>query len=396
MINDKMFELGNSASIIRELFEYGKKRKKIIGNENVFDYSIGNPSNPAPEIVNETLTKLLKEKSSIELHGYTSAQGDYEVRTAIANYLNKTYGCAESGDLIYLTVGAAAALTISLHAILCTGDEVIVFAPYFPEYKVFIEQAGGKVVVVNCEIPSFQIDFCALRKAITKNTKAIIIDSPNNPTGVVLTNETITLLAKVLNEKEKEFHHPIYLISDEPYRELIYDDTKYPFVTNFYDNTIVCYSFSKSLSLAGERIGYILVGSKTVDAKRLYTAVCGAGRALGYVCAPAIFQYMLPACLGHTADLSVYQKNRDMLYQELTKIGYEVVYPNGAFYLFVKALEEDDLSFSKRAQAYELLLVPSKSFGFSGYVRISYCVNPKMIENSLKAFRALYDFYNKR
>lgn len=388
-----MYELGNKASSIRELFEYGKMRKKVVGEDNVFDYSIGNPSNPSPSIVNETLIRLINEVDKVSLHGYTSAPGDYEVRTAIASYLNKTYGCFESADLIYLTVGAAAAITISLHAILNVGDEVIVFAPFFPEYRVFVEKAGGVLRVVKANPVNFEIDFEALKEAFNEHTKAVIIDSPNNPTGVILKEKTIMMLASYLKEASNKYHHDIYLISDEPYRELIYEDLKYPFATNYYDSSIVCYSFSKSLSLPGERIGYVLVGNKLKDKEKIYKAICGAGRALGYVCAPALFQYMIPSCLGVTSDLSVYKHNRDLLYNGLVAIGYEVVYPEGAFYLFVKALEDDDEHFSMVARGYDLLIVPSKSFGFDGYVRLSYCVKEEMIKKSFNAFKKLYNEY---
>ena len=295
MINEKSYALGNTGSAIRELFEYGKKRKQVIGEDNVFDYSIGNPSIPSPSIVNETLIKIIKEVEPTKLHGYTSAVGDLNVREAIANYVNKTYNTEESANMIYLTCGAAASLTISLNALLNPKDEVITFAPFFPEYRVFVEKANGKLVVVESKKDDFQIDFNALEKAINKNTKAIIINSPNNPTGVVLKEETIIKLGKFLNEKSALFGNPIYLISDEPYRELVYDEkTVVPYVTKYYENTIVCYSFSKSISLPGERIGYILVGHNCNDKVTVYKAVCGAGRALGFVCAPALFQYMIP------------------------------------------------------------------------------------------------------
>ncbi len=393
MYNQKMYELGDKPSIIRELFEYGKAKKALIGEDSVFDFSIGNPSNPSPKVVNDTLINLLNSVDSVKLHGYTSAVGDYDVRWEIARYLNKTYGCKVSGDLIYLTVGAAAAITICLHALLNEGDEVIILAPFFPEYKVFVENALGVVRIVNCRCDNFEIDFDALTKAINAKTKAIIIDSPNNPTGVVYSKECISKLGMVLKDKEKVFNHPIYLLSDEPYRELIYDDMMYPFVTNYYDDSIVCYSFSKSLSLAGERIGYIVVGSNAFCHQNLYKAICGAGRALGYVCAPSLFQYMIPSCLGTFASIDVYKANRDLLYQGLQAIGYEIIYPKGAFYMFVKALEKDAIAFSNKAKQYELLLVPSDSFGYQGYVRISYCVSKDMIIRSMDAFKKLYDEY---
>lgn len=396
MINKKMYELGNKGSDIRELFEYGKKRKALVGNDNVFDFSLGNPNVSSPKEVNETLIKLLQEEDSTVLHGYTSAPGDINVRKKIASYLNDTYSCTVDGQLIYLTVGAAAALTISLNAIINDGDEVVVIAPYFPEYKVFIEKANGKIKVVNSLVPSFKPDLNKLSDAINENTKAIIINYPNNPTGVLLNEEEIKELCLLLKQKEKQYNNIIYLISDEPYRELIYSDIKYPFITNYYDNSIVCYSFSKSLSLPGERIGYVLVNPKASNSIDLYKAICGAGRSLGYVCAPALFQYMIPNCLGLTSDLNIYKTNREILYNSLKEYGYDVVMPEGAFYLFVKALGDNSYEFSNLAKSYDLLLVPSDSFGYSGYVRISYCVDTKQVLNSLRAFKRLIEDFKEK
>ena len=393
MVNEKMRDLGARRSVIRELFEYGKKRKAEIGAENVFDFSIGNPSVPSPKKVNEVLSDLILQKDPVALHGYTSAQGDAGVRSAIADYVEKTYSAKADPDLIYLTVGAAASLTVSLTAILNPGDEVILLAPFFPEYRVFVERTGAKVVDVLCDTKTFQPDFEAIESAITEKTRAIIVNSPNNPTGAVLTEESVRELARVLAEGERRFGAPIYLIADEPYRELVYGDVKVPYLPNYYHNTIVCYSFSKSLSLPGERIGYILVSPLADDVTALYQAVCGAGRALGFVCAPALFQYMIPQVLGLTSDLSIYDANRRILYEALTAYGYEVVKPDGAFYLFVKALEEDAKAFCERAKEYELLLVASDSFGCPGYVRISYCVTTEQIERSLPAFKALAESY---
>ena len=397
MISEKMKALGVKKSVIREIFEYAKHRKAEIGAENVFDYSIGNPSVPSPDIVKETLTSLLTEKDPAILHGYTSAQGDLGVRKSIADYLNATYAAGVSEDLIYLTVGAAAALTISLNAVLAdnANEEVIVFAPFFPEYKVFIEKAGGKLVAVPAKAPDFQIDFDAFEKAISPKTKAVIVNSPNNPTGVVLSEDTIRKLSEILEAAEKSYGHSIYLIADEPYRELVYGSIEVPYLTKFYNDTLVCYSFSKSLSLPGERIGYVLVSPKATMASDVYAAILGAGRALGFVCAPALFQYLIPSCLGKTADISVYEKNRTLLYENLTNNGYTCASPDGAFYLFVKALEEDAYAFCERAKQYELLLVPSDDFGYPGYVRIAYCVTTEQIERSLPAFKALAASYKE-
>lgn len=395
MINKQMYELGVKPSAIRNLFEYGKQRKALIGEENVFDFSLGNPSVPSPEIVNESLIKLINEKNPQELHGYTSAVGDNNVRNAIASYLNKIYDVNVLPNLIYMTVGAAAALTISLNAILNGGDEVIVIAPFFPEYKVFIEKAHGKVVIANSDKKTFKPDLEDLKSKININTKAIIINYPNNPTGVVLNEEDYINLTNVIKEKEKELNKTIYLLSDEPYRELVYTNNKTPFVTKYYDNSIVCYSFSKSLSLPGERIGYILVSPSCANCNEVFYAICGSGRSLGYVCAPALFQYMIPYVLGYTSNLEAYKENKEILYNELVKYGYEVINPEGAFYMFVKAFGDDSIEFCERAKKYELLLVPSDSFGVSGYVRISYCVSKQTVVNSLPAFEKLAKEYKE-
>lgn len=393
MTNQKMYEYGSSPSKIRELYEYGKKRKQEIGNDKVFDFSLGNPSVPSPSIVNETLTNLINNTDPVTLHGYTSAVGDLNVRKAIVNYLNSKYQTNHDASLVYLTVGAAASLTISLNALLNKNDEVIVFAPFFPEYRVFIEKAGGILKITKPDVNTFEPDLSHFEELINETTKVIIINSPNNPTGVVYREDTIIKIAKILNRKSKEYNHPIFIISDEPYRELVYDDIDVPFITKYYDNTIVCYSFSKSLSLPGERIGYILVNEKSIDSKTIYLCICGAGRSLGFVCAPALFQYMIPSCLGYTADLNIYKHNRDLLYNALVSYGYDVIKPSGAFYLFVKSLDNDANLFCEKAKEYELLIVPSDSFGYKGYVRISYCVSTKQIELSLPAFKMLKDEY---
>lgn len=393
-VNEKMYGLGSKRSEIRELFEYGKKRIAEVGAENVFDFSIGNPSVAAPDCVKQALASLVLEGDPVALHGYTSAQGDAAVRKACADYITATHGTACGADDFYMTCGAAASLTISLNALSCEGNEVIVFAPYFPEYKVFINQAGMKCVEVKCSEEDFQIDFAAFEAALNENTKAVIINSPNNPSGAVFSQATIEKLACILKAAEQKYGHSIFIIADEPYRELVYDaETVVPFIPNFYDNTIVCYSFSKSLSLPGERIGYVFVSPKAAAHDEVYFAVCGAGRALGFVCAPALFQKIVPMCIGKTADLSVYKKNRDILCSALTQYGYKVVKPDGAFYLFVKALEEDAHAFCEKAKAHDLLIVASDSFGFPGYARISYCVSTEMIERSLPAFEALVKEY---
>ncbi len=393
MVAKKMLELGRNNSVIRDIAEYGKHRCEEIGSDNVFDFSIGNPNVPAPQIVTDTLQSLIAQTPAVSLHAYTSAPGDFSVRQAVARYVQNTFGCPARPEYIYMTAGASASLAISLNAIAEPGDEVIVFTPYFPEYRVFIEKTGAEFVAVSSAEKTFQIDNSALLAALNKNTKAVIVNSPGNPTGVVLNQESIETLAHTLTVKAAEYGHPIYLIADEPYRELVYGDTAVPYIPLFYKNTIVCYSFSKSLSLPGERIGYILVSPEAEDAGTVFDAVCGAGRALGYICAPSLLQQLIKSCLGMTSDISVYDENRKLLYGALTEYGYEAVYPDGAFYLFVKALEPDANAFCEKAKTFDLLLVPADSFGCPGYVRIAYCVTTEQIRRSLPAFRKLAALY---
>lgn len=393
MISNKMETLGKKPSVIRAIFEYSRQRKAEIGAENVFDFSLGNPSIAAPEKVNETLLKLIKDTDSVLLHGYTSAQGDMNVRAKIASNIEKRFGAKADANHIYMTCGAAASLTISLKALCNEGDEVIILAPYFPEYCVFIENAGASFVAVKSRAEDFGIDFEALEKVINQKTKAIIINSPNNPSGAVVSEDDIKKLAALLEQKGKELGTEIYIISDEPYRELVYGDVFVPYIPNYYNNTLVCYSYSKSLSLPGERIGYIFVSPKAAGDTDIYAAVCGAGRSMGYVCAPSMLQYAVAECDGTPPDLHGYSKNRNLLYNSLTEMGYDAVRPDGAFYLFVKALESDANAFCERAKKYELLLVPGDGFGMEGYVRIAYCVSYDQIEKSLPAFKKLYEEY---
>lgn len=391
MVNETMKRLGQERSVIREIFEYGNARAKEIGKENVFDFSLGNPGVPAPASVEKEARRLFETVPSVKLHGYTSATGAPEVRQAVADYITKEFGVPMRAELIYMTCGAAASLTVTLNALLNTGDEVIVIAPYFPEYRVFIERAGGVVKEVRAD-ENFHLDLAALDRAIGARTKAVIVNSPNNPTGAVYGEAEIEGLASLLQKKSAEYGAPVILISDEPYRELSYCG-KPPYLMRHYADTVVCYSFSKSLSLAGERIGYIAVSPACACAEELFYAVCGAGRALGYVCAPALFQRITAKCLGQSSDLTAYIENRDLLYGALREMGFECYPPDGAFYLFMKSPEADAKDFCERAKKYELLLVPSDSFGVKGYVRISYCVERSVIERSLPAFRALAKEY---
>ena len=394
MVNERAYALGSKRSAIRELFEYAKKRGEEIGAENVFDFSLGNPSVPAPQEVNVEICRLVNETPSVALHGYTSAQGDKGVRDTIAKNLSARFGCEMDGDLLYMTCGAAASLTIALRALTVEeGDEFLVFAPYFPEYKVFVEGVGAKLTVLSPD-ENLQPDVQALKKALNPRVRGVIVNSPNNPSGVVYTPEILAQVAAALREASKQFGAPIYWISDEPYRELIYDKgAKVVFAPTIYEDALVCYSYSKALSLPGERIGYIAVSPKCKEAAAVYAAVCGAGRQLGYVCAPALFQRVAAACDGLTGDLSVYQKNRDLLYDGLTKLGFTCVYPDGAFYLFVKSPELSSVAFCEKAKKYELLIVAGDDFGAEGYVRVAYCVDTARIERAMPAFEKLAKEY---
>lgn len=388
-VSQRMLNLGTARSEIREAFAFAQARAAEVGAENVDDFSIGNPSVPAPATVAEAVHKLVDAIDPIKLHGYTPAQGDGQARGALADDLNRRFGTNYTADNFYLTAGAAGALCCALSALSCPGDTFITFAPYFPEYKVFVESAGAELVTVPADIEDFQIDFAAFDQALTPNTKGVIINSPNNPTGVVYSEATIQKLAQVLTEKSKEYGHTIWLISDEPYREIVYRDTPLPWVPNYYPNTLVCYSYSKSLSLPGQRIGYVLVPPQAEDADIVYAAVCGAGRALGYVCAPSLFQLVAAECTGQTADIEIYHKNRDLLLNSLRDMGYTCAQPDGAFYLFPRSLEPDARAFCERARKYDLVLVPGDSFGCPGHVRISYCVPTEQIQRALHKFEQL-------
>lgn len=394
MYSEQCYLLGSNRSAIRELFEYGKKRAAEVGKENVYDFSLGNPTVPSPDCVKEAIVDILNTSSSIDVHGYTSAQGDATLRQKLAEYYNETYGTTFHLDNFYITCGAAASLTITFKALTESNeDEFIAIAPYFPEYKAFVEGAGATFKMVQADTEAFQINWEALLLAITAKTKGIIINSPNNPSGAIYSEETIVQLAKLLKEKETEYGHPIFLISDEPYREIVYDGIEVPYVTKYYANTIVCYSFSKSLSLPGERIGFILVPDEVTESKNLYYAICGAGRIMGYVCAPSLFQKVISICIGQTGDMTAYKENRDLLYDGLTKLGFECVKPQGAFYMFVKTMGESSAAFCEKAKEFDLLIVAADGFGCPGYARISYCVDKDMIIRSMKAFEKLADFY---
>ena len=390
-INQKSYDYGAAKSSIREIAAYGAARKAQIGAQNVFDFSLGNPSVPAPDAVRASIVRNAALPAS-QLHGYTPAAGLPAARQAVADSLNRRFQTSyEPGDL-YLTCGAAAAISITLHAIVNPGDEVIVIAPYFPEYRVWIETAGATCVEVMADPTTFQVDTAAVDAAITPNTKAVIIDSPNNPVGAVYTKSTLLSLASVLSGRSEELGHPIYLVSDEPYREITYG-AEVPWVPAIYDRTIVCYSYSKSLSLPGERIGWALVPNTNPDHDELVLAVAGAGRKLGFVCAPALFQRVLIDCIDEPTNVEAYARNREALAGGLRKLGYTCIEPEGAFYLWVKSLEPDAEAFFRRARDLELLPVPSNSFGCEGWVRLGYCVSYETIVGSMPAWQKLAESY---
>ncbi len=388
MYNSRAHALGTNRSCIRELFEYGRARAAIVGVENVYDYSLGNPSIPTPPEVTRVLQELLAE-DPLALHGYTSAAGDEAVRAAIARDLNQRYGCAITPEELFLGCGAAPALTAVFRALAFPGVRFLAISPYFPEYVPFVQEAGGIFDAVAPDIPAFQIRLAELEAALTPQTAAIIVNSPNNPSGTVYSAETLEALARILRRKSEEFGHPIYIISDEPYRELVYDGVQAPFLPGIYENTIVCYSYSKSLSLPGERIGYVYVPREATDGPALYGAIAGAARAMGHVCAPSLLQKVIGRCTHLRPDLEAYDRNRRDLFQGLTAAGYEIARPEGAFYLFVKAPGGDAKTFSERAKELDLLLVPGDDFGCPGYFRICYCVSNSMIHKSLPIFRQL-------
>ena len=389
MINQQAYALGANRSCIRDLFEYGRQRAAVVGEENVYDYSLGNPSIPSPPQVEQAIREILADTDSLQIHGYTSAVGDYAARKAIADDLNDRYHAGVKPEELFLGCGAAPELVAVFRALAVENAEILAIAPYFPEYKPFMEAAGATLKVVPPDVPGFQIRLEAVEAMLTNHTVGIIVNSPNNPAGTVYTAETLRGLAALLTRKSEEYGHPIYIVADEPYRELVYGGVVAPFIPLIYPNTIVCYSYSKSLSLPGERIGYIYVPQKAADGKELYAAVAGAARACGHVCAPSLWQKVIARCAGLRPDLAAYDRNRMALYQGLSAMGYEIAKPDGAFYLFVKAPGGDANAFSERAKARDLLVVPGDGFGCPGYFRVCYCVSYDMIQRSLPVFAAL-------
>ena len=388
MFNQTAYSLGANRSCIRDLFEYGRARAAVVGEENIFDYSLGNPSIPSPAAVDEAVRQILQDTPTLQVHGYTSAVGDAATRQAIADDLNRRYDAGCRGENFFLGCGAAPELVAVFTALAVPEGELLAIAPYFPEYKPFAQAAGLNFRVVPPDVPEFQIKLDAVEAMLTPHTQAVLINTPNNPSGVVYTQKTLEALGALLTQKSREYGHPIYLISDEPYRELAYG-VEVPFVPLIYPNTVVCYSYSKSLSLPGERIGYIYVPDSAADSRALYAAVAGAARSAGHVCAPSLWQKVIARCAGLRPDLQAYDRNRKALYEGLTAMGYEMAKPDGAFYLFIKAPGGDANAFSEKAKERDLLLVPGDGFGCPGYFRICYCVSYDMIQRSLPVFRAL-------
>ena len=387
MINKHYKEMLNGKSIIRQLSEYATQRGKEIGYENVFDYSLGNPSVPAPREFNEGLKNLLDTKTSMEIHGYSPSVGIASVKDAIAKSLNERFGMHYTGNHIFPTTGAAGAVAHAVRCVTTPGEEVLTFAPYFPEYNPYINETGAVLKVVPANTETFQINFEALDEMMNPNVGAVLINTPNNPSGIVYSTETVKKLAGYLNKKQEEYGHDIFLISDEPYREIIFEGVDAPYVSKFYKNTLSCYSYSKSLSLPGERIGYVAVNPECTDAE-LISAICAQiSRGIGHNCPSSLMQYGVANVLDLTSDMSVYEENMNILYNELTSLGFEVIKPGGTFYIFPKALEEDAYAFCNKAKDYDLILVPSDNFGVPGYFRMAYCIDTEKVKRSLAALR---------
>ena len=394
MVNQEYYNLGTAPSVIRQLFAYGLEQAAKVGADKVYDYSLGNPSIPAPKKVNESIKKIVDEMDSIKLHGYSMAAGFDTARAAVAKDLANRFGLDVKASELFFTCGAAPALIAVLRALAVPDSEVIAIAPFFPEYRPFAETNGHHFVVVPPDMAHFQINFDALAQCLNPHTQAIIINSPNNPSGVVYTRQTLEKLARLLEERSAAYGHPIYLIADEPYRELVYGGVEVPFIPTIYKNTVVCYSWSKSLSLPGERIGYVYVPEAAADSQAIFAAVAGASRACGHVCPPSLLQRVVARCVQLPPDLKAYDENRTLLYNELTKMGYSMAKPDGAFYLFVKAPNGDANAFSEKAKLeHNLLVVPADGFGCPGYFRLSYCVANDMIQRSLPAFKAMIESY---
>jgi len=394
MIAENMKEMVAGSSAIRAMFEEGDRLAKQYGPENVFDFSLGNPNVPAPPEVKDAIIEMVDDEDPVVLHGYTTSNSGYEdVRETVAESLNSRFGTAFTGDNIIMTVGAAGGLNVILKSLINPGDEVIVFAPYFGEYRSYVSNYGGKLVEISPNTEDFQPKLDEFEQKITPKTKAVLINTPNNPTGVVYSEETLRQMMKIMEEKEKEYGTDIYLLSDEPYRELVYDGTEVPWLTGMYDNTIVCYSYSKSLSLPGERIGYLVIPDEVADSADVLSAANVATRILGFVNAPTLQQKVVEKCIDARTDISYYDRNRETIYEGLIEDGFTCVKPKGAFYLFIKSPVEDEKAFVAAAKKYNILLVAGSSFGCPGYVRLAYCVSYDTIVNSLPKFKELASEY---
>lgn len=394
MVSQKYKEMLSAKSVIREMSAWAVKRGTEIGYENVFDYSLGNPSVPVPQEFTDKMIELLQTRSGMELHGYSQSQGIVSVREKFADYLNRTFGMNYTAEHIFMTTGAAGAIAHAVRAVTQPGNEVITFAPYFPEYNHYVNQTGAVLKVVPADTKSFQINFDELEKLLNPKTMALLINTPNNPSGIVYSTETIKKLAALLEEKQKEYGHDIFLISDEPYRDIVYAGVDAPYVSKLYDNSLSCYSYAKSLSIPGERLGYIAANPKCTDSELISVMCSQISRGIGHNCPPSIIQIAVSEVLGVTADLSVYEKNMNILYDELVKLGFECVKPGGTFYIFPKALEEDSVAFCQKALKYDLVLVPGDSFGCPGYFRMAYCIETEKVERSLAALRRFVEAYN--
>lgn len=391
MYNETAYSLGAQRSVIRDLFEYGLARAAVVGPENIFDYSLGNPSIPSPPEVNETIRQILADTDSLSVHGYTPAIGIPAARRAIAEDLNARYGTDIRPEELFIGCGAAPELVATFRALAVPGARILAIAPFFPEYRPWVEAAGAALDIVPPDVPDFQIRLEAVEAMLTPDTVAVIINSPNNPSGTVYTAQTLQSLAALLTEKSRQYGHPIYIVSDEPYRELVYDGVQVPFIPAIYPNTLVCYSYSKCLSLPGERIGYVYVPRQAENARQLYAAIAGAARSFGHVCAPSLWQQVIARCTHLRPDLNAYDKNRRALYDGLAEAGYRVAQPHGAFYLFVEAPGGDAVAFSEKAKQLDLLIVPGDSFGCPGWFRLCYCVSYDVIQRSLPLFRQLIE-----
>ena len=387
MVVQKYKDMLSGKSVIRQLSEFATARGKEIGYENVFDYSLGNPSVPVPEKFTDTMIELLKTKTSMELHGYSPSVGIPSVKEKIAASLNKRFGMNYTANHIFPTTGAAGAVAHAVRCVTKPGDEVLTFAPYFPEYNPYINMSGAVLKVVPANTENFQINFEKLEEMLNEKTMALLINTPNNPSGAVYSAETLTALAELLYKKQEEYGHDIFIISDEPYREIVFAGVDAPYVSKFYDNTLSCYSYSKSLSLPGERIGYVAANPKCRDAELISPMCSQISRGIGHNCPPSIIQLAVAEVLEETSDMSVYETNMNILYNELTDLGFSCVKPGGTFYIFPKALEEDAVAFCQKALKYDLVLVPSDSFGVPGYFRMAYCIDTEKVERSVEALR---------